>query len=320
MNLKNSFLVGAILLSGVAHSMAAESWAYGVSLDGGWHDADKIGGDEGLCWAASAGNLAAWWECNSSPSTYPGQIPALTDKDSDRTTAIFNSFKTYWNNSGLNIKEGLMWYFGGNPLSGNTYNNAFQVEKPESTGRYWEDYVKKIGYSSNESSTTYASSLYTNFTYATDTMSSAEAYAFASNVVNVFEDVNTPGGVGLLLSQYGKIGSHAVTLWGIEYEGDVISKIYITDSDDNYANSIVGYDVTYKVDNEEVDKDTGEVLKETRIYIDNYLGNATVHGYDDYHIVGYTDLRLPFSVIPEPATAVLTLFGSLPFMLRRRRK
>ncbi len=321
MNLKNSLLLVGLLLNAATPSFAAESWAYGVSLNSGWYDADKIGGDAGLCWAASASNMAAWWEDNSAASTYPGRIPALNDKTSDRATAIFNEFKAYWVNSGLNTKEGIMWYFGGNSLSGNTYSKAFldTVSNPESTGRYWEEYVNNIGYSSNNSSDTYAYSLYTDYYYATNTLSSTEAYAFASNVVNTFENANAPGTISLLLSQYGTIGSHAVTLWGVEYEGDVISKIYITDSDDNYKNSIVGYDVSYQVVSEEVDKETGKLQQETRIYITNYLGNDTVHGYDDYHIVGYTNFNLPFSV-PEPSTSILTLAGGAAFMLRRRKK
>ena len=64
MNLSRLFTCSLCLTAAVAS--AEEYWASGISQsDGnyyGWYDVNKTGDDDGMCYAASAANLVAWWQ------------------------------------------------------------------------------------------------------------------------------------------------------------------------------------------------------------------------------------------------------------------
>ena len=84
------FLTTALLLTGALTAPAAEVWAPGVSIDGGWYDYHKTGSNDGtmadtaMCWAASASNVISWWQ-NHNIASITSSVPQNKD--------VFDTFK-----------------------------------------------------------------------------------------------------------------------------------------------------------------------------------------------------------------------------------
>lgn len=96
------FCVSSIVFSLLAAipSQGEVIWTNGVSQESGWYDVNKTGdNDSGLCWAASAANIAEWWQQKADPS----QIPAGTPQGAQN---IFDDLKATFVNAGLGVNIG----------------------------------------------------------------------------------------------------------------------------------------------------------------------------------------------------------------------
>lgn len=213
----------AVLLSLLLVSTVAQAdsvWAPGVTLDGGWVDYNKDRGqtpgndDSLMCWAASSSNIITWWQ-NQQNGTMPDSIP---------TASPWDVFRTITTDSGSNPRFALGWYVNGS--GGNTWT--------------WDE----------SNSTQYQSGGFLQSVYCTAdnpvyianrNTSASNTYAQAAALVGALDsgyamtlEVGIAGTTGNVPS------SHAITLWGLDYETDKdgnisITGAYITDSDDSHA-------------------------------------------------------------------------------------
>lgn len=93
----------------------------GVSMESGWHDAEKEwkGVDDNMCWAAQAACMAQYWQDwyvkagNQLPTGTPTGYGASKREDGIPSSNIFETFKANWTNLAGTGDLGLPWYFTG---------------------------------------------------------------------------------------------------------------------------------------------------------------------------------------------------------------
>ncbi len=277
------FLSLSAALAVMMPSVQADTiWAEGVTKKKGWYDACKTKDDSLMCWAAACSNIIAWWEAKADKSLIPANTPVAKNPGKDPATVIFEDIKTHWKDVGRGSNVGWNWYFGGCVLAKMNYEKDFDNPATARTsGQYWKDYVIKAGKTCSEP----GSSVYVAEGYAFSQYSSVGADTFCHNIVKMFKQ-----GAGITLTikpekslQFG----HAITLWGIDYEGNRVKTIYITDSD-NGDNVIQAYDVRYQEKDGVLPgdgKSDEEHYKETKILLTIYK--------QTYEILHWSALTLP---------------------------
>ena len=106
--------------------------------------------------------------------------------------------------------------------------------------------------------------------------------------------------------------AHAITLWGVEYENDKLVRIWLTDSDDGmerlFSMSVIMDEVKNK------------------IYLDDDLTDDSIfcqeYGYDVFIAEIFSNNpseTADWQMVPEPATATLSLLALAAMAVRRRR-
>lgn len=301
----------AMLLCAPAESQASStSWVDGVSVSSGWSDFDKgiasNDGDNNLCWAASASCIIDYWQ-----SLY---ITASTIPTGE---AIWTRFKEACTKDLTgNQLYGIQWWLAGD-YSGSTLRDsdksndraAFDSKTtinpiPEYSGSfagyYWDVIPDTYGNTS---------------TLGPEAAHIRDFLWYANGPEDVFSTtlierlVSAPIGLGIMDTN--KRLAHAITLWGVEYEGNTISSIWITDSDD-YTKSI-----------REIQTDLIEVGSNTYVRLIDYSDNNV---YGDVYIVGAYGINTAESDtwalerVPEPTTTILTLSAFVLLCSRCRRK
>ena len=213
----------AVLLSLLLVSTVAQAdsvWAPGVSQSSGWVDYNKDRGqapgndDSLMCWAASSSNIITWWQSQQN-GTMPDSIP---------TASPWDVFRTITTDSGSNPRFALGWYVNGS--GGNTWT----WDESNSTQYQSGGFLQSVYCTAD------------NPVYIADRNTSASnTYAQAAALVGALQsgyamtlEVGIAGATGNVPS------SHAITLWGLNYdtdqEGNIsITGAYITDSDDSHA-------------------------------------------------------------------------------------
>ena len=271
---------GILFLFGVPALNAAEIWADGVTAESGWTDVDKNWKDDRqLCWAAAASNIIEWWQ----RKTEPEKVGAPSGEEN-----IFSVFGKTFFDRGLGTNIAWKWYFGGCDLVHHNYERDFRdKDSARVSGRYWEKYVKSAFPKQIPAASDpewIPGGMISETPATTQT-----AEKLAGTLKSLFE---RGYGVSLALVSGGKWpGGHAITLWGMEYEGDAIKALYITDSDDR-VKKLQRYEVYYKEFNHRRETDgNGKIRQnawsETRIYLRSY------HGSDNYALSSYGALALP---------------------------
>lgn len=299
----NRFLItsfsAALLLGTSFEAQAEQIWVNGVTAESGWIDYEKSRSDKNddqLCWAASASCVLDYWQSLYITSSY---IPTGED--------IWNRFKAVSKNQAGISLLGIQWWIGGD-YAGTTNNTSddraaystsstsvpIETDISQFGGYYWDVIPETDGGKSEH----------------------LENFLFNTLAISPFADISerlpyAPVSLGIKGS-YGT--SHAITLWGLEYEinsngVEEITSMWITDSDD-YTTQLRKID-TWKEDNN------------ARLYLD----------YDDswleetiwlYHIralnVEESDTWALQRVVPEPTTATLSLIALAGLAARRRRK
>ena len=115
--------------------------------------------------------------------------------------------------------------------------------------------------------------------------------------------------------------AHSITLWGVEYENGVLSKLWLTDSDD-YTEQLFSVSVT--LDEKEnkiylgalITEKEAETETDSYYYIKEYGKNVfigVVYALDTSEVVNW-------QLVPEPATATLSLLALAALAARRRRR
>ena len=315
-------LLAFTLLSTTARG--AQIWAEGVSESEGWIDYNKTqeeSEDDELCWAASASNIIDYW-----------QRHYHTPTGTPTGEAIWQTFIDSSRNVGGNYVYALQWWIGGDyqgitlnnddenvdstyidnraviehPLTdelGNPIDPAISTDLDSFGGFYWDtftDNYEGVEYLNGKQAHLF------NLLYGFDSYDT-----LSEKLVN---QLTAP--ISLSISD-GVILSHAITLWGLEYtetEGDIqITKLWITDSDDEALG----------LNTQGIFSVNTTVTEEGTIILSDYW--ATHFG--DVYITEAFGINLSESdtweltrVIPEPATATLSLLALAALCTRRRRR
>jgi hypothetical protein len=211
MKRKAVFLLLALFIWLTGLSGPAFGYSYfveGVSVAGGWHDADKTWtNDYNMCWAGAASNILAWsgW---GFPTT-----PSFNDHDD-----IFGYYRDHWTDQGGWMDDAWDWWFDGtNPSQGLTGLSQVNV----AGGGFWDPTYNFMDY-------------YYGIDYWDDNTNGWSNDG--SSALSVISTKLTDG-YGVTLAIYRPGGAHAITVWGYgsgyDSEGNIINSIWITDSDDN---------------------------------------------------------------------------------------
>lgn len=301
-----SLLAASFLLTPCAYS--AQAWVNEVNASQGWLDYEKNkaegDGDDNLCWAASASCIIDYWQ-----GLY------LTSSSIPTGGAIWERFKEVSADVGGNQIFAIQWWLGGDyagvTLTDNdTTNNRaayysdakklpIQTDLDSFAGYYWDAIPDT--YTGTNTSSPQAAHMEDFFWFET---------GFEADFASTLIDRITSTPIGLAILDTNNKLAHAITLWGVEYENDTLSKIWITDSDD-YNHTIRGIE-------------TGTVTTKdgTFIKLKNYSDNTA---YGDVYIAQAYGVNPEESDtwgllrIPEPATTTLTLFSLVMLTHRRKR-
>ena len=286
-------------------------WAEGVSKESGWFDTNKYwdGTDWNLCWVASASNIVGWWNARS-------QVTGLTGIPRTNTEVYSDFVNNIYGGATGSPDYAYAWYFGGAKLNDNAYQNIFKSPADAKNFQgYWSDFVNEQGLSGTGGM---GLPKYCAFSNAISTYENQTAYvSFSSEIRSYFEN-----GAGITLSLSPEVAGtgHEVTLWGVEFDGDKVAGVFITDSDDN-TTELKYLEIVYETVVQEYGdgKDTPIVSwEETRMALKDY-GTGAGKGY--WYIRGATALTLPYYSVPEPSAFGLTAgLGTLAFALSRRRR
>ena len=291
----------ALFLAALALLLPAqgtEYWVLGTSQTEGWYDVNKTFSqefpDSQMCWAASASNMLAWWQYNN--PEYNDLAAMNTPRGGQE---IFDTFKTAYENDGGIQAYGILWY-----LQGDTNEDYLPplTEEGKEMGGYYGNAITQI-YSERP----IRLGLYD------------VRVADSASIVSGFLKDCIVEGYSVGLGVYGDI-SHAVTLWGIDYneETQMIETMYLTDSDDTRLTGDVAelFEVACsKLEVELATTDGGTIILE-ELGISNKGDGRTWYNGNVY--LGVVNL-LKTDRVPEPGTSTLGLVALAALCTRRRR-
>lgn len=295
---------------------ADELWVDGVSISGGWYDANKANpyaedGDNNLCWAASASNLIAWWQ-----DKY--QVPSGTPTDVDN---IWSTYKSSANaDTGGDTHAAFQWWLTGVyvPLNAEEADRSMFGQGNTSTLAAWEGYYYGL----------YGEEMSGSFNFGTWSWENdlqdffCVGYRDTADADNIISLITDGCGIGLGITNDSGTMGHAITLWGLEYDSTTnsISRMWLTDSDDAQYSELYNWfeqDGLFSVEvesrNDKLYISTSDNIwyaKEDNIYISSLFAvNPAV-----------SDVWGIPRAVPEPASATLSLLALAGIATRRRRK
>ena len=215
-------------------------FAEGVTLTSGWYDVNKVGdgtvnGDINMCWAASAANILQWWQDryvaagNTLPEGCPNGPGTTYELD------IMEIFHDEWNNEkGGHAFHAAPWYFEGKNVCEGWGSQA----QPLTEGGFFKNEWNSISqhlYMGHGHGYTQDYNNYYLWGKGAGLDGTGRLKAFSDLVISFIEK----GMTSLVIAQQESLGGthHSVTLWGYEVDKatGLLTKIYITDSDDSKA-------------------------------------------------------------------------------------
>ncbi len=291
-------------------------WAQGVSIETGWYDANKIDNNDGdaddlMCYAASAANQIAWWQ----NSAYGKNLSSSAPQGIDAIWQTYVDSNQEWNQGGDPAAAINWWISGVYAPSTDAQWERYYAEKlkeelpltlPVTNGYYYDQY----GLTSQD----LADFIFDAWIYGEWSKDGAAEIDFKK----LFE---SGACISLTICFPGPDSDlgHAITLWGVEYVNGVLTKLWLTDSDDCWITTPNLYSATVEtgadgkiyITGTEYDEEATEDYPAWRYfeegtYIDSvYAINAPVSAN--------------WQLVPEPATATLSLLSLAALVSRRRR-
>lgn len=180
-----------------------------------FYDANKTGGDEHLCWAASSANLISWYQdlyekTFSDSKSYKNLDSALPRSEQE----IFSKFKSTWANQEGSFANGILWYIAG--TVSHTIDGGFLLNYLNSSK--WRPF--------NPTAYKQVENISSLKDFSNELILALENAALACGIT----DRNFKKGVS----------GHAITIWGAEFSQDfqnpqekIVNSIWISDSDDS---------------------------------------------------------------------------------------
>lgn len=308
-----AFLLLFLLLAAEPSAAAEQCWTYGVTQEQGWYDANKKRGynsykDLDQCWAMSCSNIINWWQDH-----IPSDILASYHIPNDSTPKgqnVANTFRNSFLDKSNYQENGFSWWLSGNPTVNTNYINPPYFRENAAEAGYYKQLLSSDQYTLNG-----ANSLITTW----DVLS-IQDYNIVGTITSALQK-----GYGLSMTiQFGG-ASHALTLWGIEHEGNTLTKIFYTDSDDAKGGLPTSPPDVAELKTATVKADDKHMIQLTgcEAYSPSAALSVTVNEpdvtYDSYYLMGLHGLRLLDS-IPEPSAAALGMFGLMGALAFRKRK
>ena len=229
-------------------------FAEGVSVSSGWYDVNKLkqgGSDINMCWAASASNIIQWWQDryveagNTLPSgavTGPGT--KTYPEGYKYNLALMELYRDlWWNGKGGSTDHGVIWYFEGRNIQQYASEGSLAQPNDNNSGGYfandWNQILQETyheySYLSFKNLIAGEFNNYSIWGNGSGLQGEARLKKFSDLVVE-FIDRGVASFVISLNSNGGLL--HATTLWGYEIDNatGMITKLWITDSDDMHQN------------------------------------------------------------------------------------
>jgi hypothetical protein len=313
---------------------------------------DIPGADDNMCYAASAANLIAWWQ----NSKHAVSSPALDYSHAE----IWDTFvrNNTIHDTGGDSLSAINWWISGVYAPVNSTGDSWAEKDDPAWSRYhakYEDYVSADGSSSESLPMTlsnyqkdgapFGGYYFDDYgltqedlsdflvhvwgeeeseaTHHTQTLGDSETGEDEGpdsisdiDFVQILKD--SPMSLGLFSESDDEEGglAHAVTLWGVEFdeEGNLVA-MWLTDSDD------------YVEDPEPTLFSMSVVMNEAdnRIYLGKWENGKYVGDFGSNVYIGGiyamdTTTLENWQLVPEPATATLSLLALAGLAARRRRK
>lgn len=288
-----------LLMCAALVSHGGEVWTQGVSREAGWYDVNKAfdGVDDGLCWAAAASNMLAWWQDRNAELALASDAPQGSDAIWSTFVQSFGNVEHDKQDYGGFESDGFQWY-----LEGSIDTTQYHIT---------EYGLTQGGYYKNLLSTVDGIGVHLAIGMFTD----------AAETTQVLLDALTSGcGVtlGIATSTY----AHALTLWGVDCDANgAITKMYLTDSDDERVGQEGLFTVTCEAKNMPVEVWQGHYMDLNVLHIESTetLPSGKKYYGEDVYISDVTWLHATMPRIPEPATATLSLLALAALAAKRRR-
>lgn len=209
-------------------------WTEGVSVEGGWYDAEKnqIDGDmdDNMCYAASAANLIAWWQNGKVGSTLTSEAPKKLE----------DIWQTFIDSNQIQEEGGealavINWWVSG----------VYMPTTDEEWSRY---YISREDYGTETLPLTLPNGAIEGYYYSlygldqqrlSDFLHDMQMYDVGITKIDFADFLSDGCGVSLGIetdageSEDDEGSGHSITLWAVEYdENGKLIKIWVTDSDD----------------------------------------------------------------------------------------
>lgn len=261
-----------------------EIWTKGVNRDSGWFDFNKKNDlrDMGYCWAAAGSNILAWWQ-----NQY--EIPAGTPRGEE----VWETFRdVFTSDYGGLPKYAIEWWLTGHYAKAGDRGWA-QIVEGKTGGGYYQEY-----FAGERNISTYLKQSW-----------NPDYTEISQNLIHYLrQDYGIALSLGNAANNYG----HEITLWGLEYDSNGITKIFVTDSDDAIDSRNRTEPALLELECYALELATGGI----RLGIRDEFGDAVF--IENFDALGPVDFLNP---IPEPSTfGLLAGLGTLALTLVRRRR
>lgn len=330
-----SLFIATLAVSGIlspiwaADTLKNQYWVTGIGPNN-WFDQDKqhvydaagnnldndvYRGESSYCWAAAATNILSAWQQQHPDLVQEAKAPSSTSE-------IWSEFKNAFTNDSGSVSDAVRWYMEG------TKPGAPDMKDTAGTGGYYVDAPITLSIAYHD--LRMFDNAWATYEYEEKNADAPDAVlAKMSQAICGYLD----DGYYISLGVSGEGGyTHAITLWGVETNGERITKMWLADSDDalyDYIGDLGMFQVTCDYDNVALTLGSGE-----REFVVGYLqsfgienvefgADGTSKWYkspDFLYDMTAIKINAPDYVVPEPATGTLSLLALAGLCARRRRK